>query len=173
MLVDSNLERRTLDELRRLQRWLCANKGVRLEIEKPHFDIAGEDAAAAPATAPREPYIPDFIVRAEDDAARGARTVLVETMGYADEIYRSRKHVMHDLMEHVARAPVVLHDFHFPDDVGAQWESFVLSNVVPQNANDNRYLWADIEFAVRGLVLGDGDSVGSGANSLTNQRSWL
>jgi len=116
MLVDSNLERRTLDELRRLQRWLCANKGVRLEIEKPHFDIAGEDAAAAPATAPREPCIPDFIVRAEGDAARGARTVLVETMGYADEIYRSRKHVMHDLMGQVARAPVVLHDFHFPDD---------------------------------------------------------
>ena len=41
MLVDSNLERRTFDELRRLQGWLRLNKGIRVEIEKPHFDIAG------------------------------------------------------------------------------------------------------------------------------------
>jgi hypothetical protein len=66
MLVDSDLERRTLDGLRRLQSWLRVNKGVRLEIEKPHFDIDQKDEdPAGPETLPREPCIPDFILRAE------------------------------------------------------------------------------------------------------------
>lgn len=39
----------------------------------------------------------------------------------------------------------------------AQSQSFRLSNIVPQNADDNRHLWADIEYAVRGLVLSTGD----------------
>ena len=44
-------------------------------------------------------------------------------------------------------------------DAKSQWQSFALSNIVPQNANDNRNLWADIEFAVRELVLAGGDGV--------------
>lgn len=44
-------------------------------------------------------------------------------------------------------------------DEASQFQSFALSNIVPQNANDNRYLWADIEFAVRELVLAGGDDV--------------
>jgi endonuclease G len=44
-------------------------------------------------------------------------------------------------------------------DWQSQYESFALSNIVPQNANDNRYLWADIEMAVRELVLSGGDDV--------------
>ena len=44
-------------------------------------------------------------------------------------------------------------------DARAQYESFALSNMVPQDSNDNRYLWADIEMAVRELVLAGGDEV--------------
>jgi endonuclease G len=44
-------------------------------------------------------------------------------------------------------------------DARSQYESFALSDMVPQDANDNRYLWADIETAVRELVLAGGDEV--------------
>ncbi|MGH7041153.1 MAG: hypothetical protein ACREFY_03360 [Acetobacteraceae bacterium] len=136
MLVDSKLERRTLDELLRLQSWVRNNKGIRLEIEKPYFDIAAEDDAADSEVAPREPCIPDFILRAKGSAARGTRTVPVETMGFADETYRARKRMMHDLMEGVADAPVVLHDFHFPEDRA-------------QGARDRRF-WLDARRPITG-----------------------
>jgi endonuclease G len=45
-----------------------------------------------------------------------------------------------------------------PDGL-SQYQSFALSNMIPQNANDNRYLWAEIETAVRELVLSGGDEV--------------
>jgi hypothetical protein len=134
MLVDSNLERRTLDELRRLQDWLSANKGLRLGIEKPHFDIAGEDDAMDSEAPPREPCIPDFILRAEGVGTQGAETALVETMGFGDETYRARKQVVHDLMRQVMDAPVVLHDFHFPADC-------------TQTARDRRF-WRDARWTV-------------------------
>jgi hypothetical protein len=89
MLVDSSLERRTLAELLSLQSWLRANKGVRMEIENPHFDMVDNDDMD-PERAPREPCIPDFIVKAAGEAARGATKVLVEAMGFADETYRAR-----------------------------------------------------------------------------------
>jgi endonuclease G len=44
-------------------------------------------------------------------------------------------------------------------DSSSQYESFALSNMIPQNANDNRYLWADIETAARELVLANEDEV--------------
>lgn len=44
-------------------------------------------------------------------------------------------------------------------DAGSQFESFALLNIVPQNSDDNRHLWADIETAVRKLVLASGDDV--------------
>ena len=44
-------------------------------------------------------------------------------------------------------------------DEPSQRESFSLSNMVPQNPNDNRHLWAGIEAAVRKLVLTDRDDV--------------
>ena len=39
----------------------------------------------------------------------------------------------------------------------AQAESFSLANVVPQDPSDNRYLWSDIESAVRRLALDEGE----------------
>jgi endonuclease G len=44
-------------------------------------------------------------------------------------------------------------------DAQSQYESFALSNVVPQDADDNRHLWADIKSAVRELVLAGDDTV--------------
>jgi hypothetical protein len=136
MLVDSNLERHTLDQLMRLRKWLCDKQGIRLNIEKPLFDIAGADDPEDPAIPPREPCIPDFILRAKPAPAGGSATVLVETMGYADDVYRERKVVMHELMTQVAGGPVVLHDFHFP---GGQ----------VQEGRDRRF-WLDARWTITG-----------------------
>jgi hypothetical protein len=135
LLVDSNLDRLTLAELLRLQSWPLANKGIRVEIEKPHFDIV-EDGTADPEPAPREPCIADFVLKAEGEAARGARIVLVETMGFAHETHRARKRVAHELMAQLTEAPVVLHDFHVPVDS-------------TQAARDRRF-WPDGRWAITG-----------------------
>lgn len=39
----------------------------------------------------------------------------------------------------------------------AQYESFTLANMVPQNPNNNRYIWEGIESSVRRLAKSDGD----------------
>ena len=39
----------------------------------------------------------------------------------------------------------------------AQYESFTLANMVPQNPNNNRYIWEGIESAVRRLARSDGE----------------
>jgi hypothetical protein len=57
-------------------------------------------------------------------------------MGFADETYRARKQVVHDLMTRIAGAPVVLHDFHFPEDRA-------------QSARD-RCFWLDARWTVTG-----------------------
>jgi endonuclease G, mitochondrial len=43
-------------------------------------------------------------------------------------------------------------------DLAAQAESFSLANVVPQDPSDNRFLWSDIEGAVRRLALDEGEA---------------
>lgn len=118
------------------RQWLRDKQGIRLEIEKPLFDIAGLDDPEDPAIPPREPCTPDFILRAKPAPAGGSATVLVETMGYADYVYRERKVVMHELMTQVAGAPVVLHDFHFP---GGQ----------AQEGRDQRF-WLDARWTITG-----------------------
>jgi hypothetical protein len=111
MLVDSNFERRTLGELKRLQQFLSHKRMV---IEKPMLDIRnGEDFDDA-AIAAREPCIPDFILRSDLVLDGGAPIVVIETMGFASETYRSRKAVTHQIMATTMRAPLVIHDFHFP-----------------------------------------------------------
>jgi hypothetical protein len=62
-------------------------------IEKPMLDIRSGDDFDDPATAAREPCIPDFILRADTVPDGGEAVVLVETMGFASETYRSRKAV--------------------------------------------------------------------------------
>ncbi len=114
MLVDSNYERRTLAELKRLQQFLSSKWGIRMAIEKPMFDIKNAEDLDDPGVAAREPCIPDFILRADPVSAGRARVVIVETMGFASETYRSRKAVTHEIMASTLNARVVSHDFHFP-----------------------------------------------------------
>jgi endonuclease G len=42
-------------------------------------------------------------------------------------------------------------------DVRSQFESFALSNMIPQSPDNNRHLWEGIEIATRGLARYDGD----------------
>ena len=123
MLVDSDLERQTLAQLRSVQDWLGSRKGLRVVIEKPLFDIGPDDTGVREAV-PRPPCIPDFMVRATTADGAPARVVIVETMGFADEAYRARKRHTHALMRAaLAGATVVVHDFHEPRGVLQSWRA--------------------------------------------------
>ena len=111
MLLDSDMERRTLAQLRSLQSWLARKTDVVMTIDKPLFDVGPEPDDDAD---PRPVLIPDFVVGA---AAPGAaeRTVIVETMGFADAAYRTDKARIHPLMRAaLGGAPVLQHDFSQP-----------------------------------------------------------
>jgi hypothetical protein len=75
---------------------------------------------------PREPCIPDFIVTAEGEATRRARTFLVEMIAVADEACRARKKPVYDLVAKVIDAPVVRHNIHRPMD-GTQRDVIAVS----------------------------------------------
>jgi hypothetical protein len=77
MLVDSNLERQTIADLRAVCRWLHDEKGVSVKIDKPLFDWNN--------TGER----PDFVLTLERNG--NIRHLVVETMGYDDPAYESRK----------------------------------------------------------------------------------
>ena len=63
----------------------------------------------------RDPCVPNFILWAEADYAIQHGVVIVETMGFADEVYRDRKHRTHELMSRtLGGAPIVQHDFWSP-----------------------------------------------------------
>lgn len=140
LLLDSDAERQTLEQLRSTQRWLARQDGIEASIEKPLSDIGPPPGPDVP---PRPPCIPDFVVRG------GGRTAVVETMGYADEGYRSRKVRVHAAMSAALDgAPVVEHDFHRPPG----W---------PQDWRDGR-LRREVRRAVAGAGAGQAsrDSVG-------------
>ena len=60
----------------------------------------------------RDPCLPDFILWAEAEHRIQHPVVIIETMGFADEVYRARKHRTHGLMSRIlGGAPVVEHDF--------------------------------------------------------------
>ena len=151
MLVDSNMERRTLSLLRSVQAWLGGNRrDVAMSIEKPMYDVGGEDR---PGASPRPPLIPDFVVRARSAEAGAAgssgsagagagadavgRTVIVETMGFADETYRDRKERIHPAMSAaLGGVRVIRHEFHEPTDH-------------PQKLRDERF-WREVRLALAG-----------------------
>ena len=83
-------------------------------IEKPMLDIINAEDLDDPGIAAREPCIPDFILHTDPVSGGHARVVIVETMGFASESYRSRKVVTHEIMASTLNAPVLTHDFHFP-----------------------------------------------------------
>ncbi len=111
MLVDSDMERRTLAQLRSVQAWLASKRNLAVSIEKPMFDVG---PAPQPGASPRPPCIPDFVLRAGRDGAAES-TVIVETMGFGDEAYRGGKALIHPLMSAaLGGARVIEHDFHLP-----------------------------------------------------------
>lgn len=113
LLLDSDAERRTLEQLRSTQRWLGRQDGIAMTIEKPLSDIG---PPTGPEVQPRPPCIPDFVVRG------GKGTAAIETMGYADEGYRSRKVRVHAaLSAALDGAPVVEHDLHLPPGWPHDW----------------------------------------------------
>ena len=66
----------------------------------------------------RDPCLPDFILWAEADHGLQHEAVIVETMGFADEVYRDRKHRTHGLMSRIlGGAPVVEHDSWSPGGI--------------------------------------------------------
>jgi hypothetical protein len=138
MPVDSDLERRTLARLVQLQGWLRQRTGIEVTIKKPVFGLG--DASDDHAEAPEEqigPFIPDFLLRAERVPEGGARTVVVETMGYADAVYRRRKiRTQTQMSALLGDAPVIHHDFHQP-----QGHS--------QEIRDRRF-WLDCRWTITG-----------------------
>ncbi|WP_159729476.1 hypothetical protein [Methylosinus sp. Ce-a6] len=109
MLVDSNFERLTLERLLGLQGWLQRKHGIEVTIEKPVFDVGPYANEADPVG--RSVCIPDFVLRAAPTANVACETVIVETMGFADEDYRVRKQRTHAMMRAAyGGAPLVTHD---------------------------------------------------------------
>ncbi len=116
MLVDSDLERRTLAQLRSVQSWLLNKQDIAVSIEKPMADIG---LAGTGDADPRPPCIPDFVVRLVNRASgKEGQAAVVETMGFANANYRDRKERLHPLMlEALGGALVVQHDFHEPREM--------------------------------------------------------
>lgn len=112
MLVDSNLERQTLEQLLTVQSWLLRKKGMSVTIAKPLEDMSTAIASGQPESRPV--VMPDFVVTGQIAGAE-TRTVAVETKGFSDEGYRERKARMYPLMSAaIGDGPVVSHDFHRP-----------------------------------------------------------
>jgi hypothetical protein len=150
MLVDSDLERRTLMQLRSVQDWLLRKRGIAVTIVKPLFDLGpAEDAADGGSSRP--PCMPDFIVRARGVGEAGAPEVIVETMGFADEDYRARKCRVHPAMAAaLGGAPVVQHDFHLPEGRAQSWR-------------DERF-WRDLRWTLTGGEVAQGGTAGGRMN---------
>lgn len=86
VLVDSGLERKTLDLLKRML-WKFNNINKPFEIIKPLIDLKQDGQGVRP----------DFILE-----AKGKR-LIVETMGFKDEEYLNQKERMHELMRKLPR----------------------------------------------------------------------
>lgn len=74
ILLDSDYERKTLDDLRDVCGWLAVEKQIRIRVNKPLFEWE--------STGER----PDFVLQTEQ-----GQSIVVETMGYDDVDYESRK----------------------------------------------------------------------------------
>ena len=81
MLLDSNLERQTLADLRSVSAWLESAKAITVSIEKPLF--AWHDTGERP----------DFVVQRRAQDGHWSYMV-VETMGFDDPKYLARKQAM-------------------------------------------------------------------------------
>jgi hypothetical protein len=135
-LVDSQLERETLDIILSCRDWISERFGIAMTITKPLFDVG----QPVEVSGPRELCLPDFVVHATGQGVNHP-TIIVETMGYSDDDYRDRKKRLRRLFEEVDRqpgakaTPIVEHD-RFRTD----------TRVKP-----DRRLWLDLRWAVTEL----------------------
>jgi hypothetical protein len=130
----------TLAVLVQLQNWLKEKKALRIMIKKPDFDLPEIAGGLLPEDSGSSgPCIPDFVVQASAVTAGGSEKLIVETMGYADEVYRDRKARTHTLMSKaLGGAPVVHLYFHFPLDQ-------------TQHARDRRF-WLRCRWLIAGPI---------------------
>ncbi|MGM5019110.1 hypothetical protein [Tardiphaga sp. 367_B4_N1_1] len=109
-LLDSGLERDSLDQILNCRKWLFDTFKISMIVTKPLFDVGPVDTDA-----PRKPCLPDFVIRAMGSGVEHP-TIVIETMGYADDTYRERKRRLRPLFEAVDRppgaspTPVIEHD---------------------------------------------------------------
>jgi hypothetical protein len=96
LLVDSDLERKTLSILMAKLQFQAMRAKNPYEIEKPLLDIAPDPSA------PDERVRPDFVVISQ------GKKLVVETMGYADPQYIDRKQRTHAQMEKIGK--VIKHE---------------------------------------------------------------
>jgi hypothetical protein len=95
MLVDSQIERDTLFLLVKAHDFLWQHYHIEVTIEKPLYDLGSEKTVEA-----REVCRPDFVLRYRLKG-KPIKYVIIETMGYADQIYRERKLRMRPLFANI------------------------------------------------------------------------
>lgn len=107
LLVDSQLERETLEILVSCRNWLAKQHGVSMTIEKPLFDVGPTDNET-----PREVCLPDFILHCQGNA--GHSCIVIETMGMNGPVYRDRKRRLKGVFQSIGPGhlpvPVIEHD---------------------------------------------------------------
>lgn len=108
MMVDSQHERDTILELLDVRNWLKKDCDIDLNFRKPLFDEAPQFGDGA-----RPILLPDFILETDSPNAIVPR-LLVETMGYSNNDYRTRKDHVVPMMETFYGSAVVKHDMHGP-----------------------------------------------------------
>ena len=89
--VDSGLERRTLEGIAEVAKWLNGKAG-NLTLVKPLFDIEVD------VEGEKGFVLPDFLVHTQMPDG-DTRTVVIETMGYTDDDYCERKVEQHKGMK--------------------------------------------------------------------------
>jgi hypothetical protein len=120
MLMDSNCERETFLQLRSLQGWLARKRDMKVSIQKPLYDIA-PDPGPLEIEESRPPAIPDFLMLRSASNGFSGKTLIVETMGFADSEYRERKVRMHEIMSKaLGGARIVQHDMQQGAGVSAE-----------------------------------------------------
>lgn len=95
LLVDSQIERDTLNLLINAHDWLWEKCRIEVTVEKPMYDLGAEETAEA-----REVCKPDFVLHYRRKG-EPTKYVIVETMGYANPLYRERKLRMRSLFANI------------------------------------------------------------------------
>ncbi len=109
-MVDSDLERGSLAQILDCRDWLADKFQISMVVQKPLFAVGPDETDTS-----RGLCLPDFVLRARGIGVERP-TIVVETMGYADDSYRERKKRLRSLFEAIDRrpgagpTPVIEHD---------------------------------------------------------------